>query len=61
MEGRTLSTVNREKLASLLQALGSVSQEISELLAATEPPKALDLGYLERRLRASALALTARN
>lgn len=56
-EGRTLSTANRDKLASLLEALGSVATEITDLLAATEPPKALPLDYLERRLRASALSL----
>jgi len=60
-EGRTLSTANREKLASLLEALNSVAKEISDLLAATEPPKALSPDYLERRLRASALSLARFN
>lgn len=60
-EGRTLSTANRDKLASLLEALGSVATEISDLLAATEPPKAIDPAYLERRLRASSFMLATRN
>ncbi len=58
-EGRTLSSANREKLASLLEALASVSTEISDLLSATEPQKAVDLDYLKRRLRASAFLLAS--
>ena len=59
-EGRVLSTANREKLGALLDALSTVSQEIGSLLEATarpEPEKGLSLDYLERRLRASGVAL----
>jgi len=36
-EGRVLSTANRKRLASLLEALGTMAKDIKELLEATEP------------------------
>jgi len=36
-EGRVLSTVNRKRLASLLEALGKMASDINELLEATQP------------------------
>lgn len=36
-EGRVLSDANRKKIASLLDSLTSVQQELGDLLAATEP------------------------
>lgn len=45
-EGRVLSSANRTRLASLKESLASVLADIDELLAATEPQKALDLSSL---------------
>jgi HK97 family phage prohead protease len=45
-EGRTLSTANRTRLATLKESLASVIADLEELLAATEPPKALDVTAL---------------
>ena len=36
-EGRVLSTANRKRLASLLEALGKMASDINELLEATKP------------------------
>jgi len=36
-EGRVLSTANRKRLASLLEALGTMAKDIQELLEATQP------------------------
>lgn len=36
-EGRVLSTANRKRLASLLEALGKMASDIQELLEATQP------------------------
>lgn len=36
-EGRVLSEANRKRIATLLESLTSVQQELAELLAATEP------------------------
>jgi len=36
-EGRVLSTANRKRLASLLEALGKMASDIKELLEATQP------------------------
>lgn len=48
-EGRTLSSANRNRLANLKESLAAVIAELEELLAATEPEKAVDLTglYLE--------------
>lgn len=60
-EGRQLSQANRERLATLREALGTVLSDIEDLLSVTEPPAktALPLDYLERRLRASGIALVS--
>lgn len=41
-EGRTLSTANRERLAKLKESLAAIGAELDDLLAATEPRKAVD-------------------
>jgi HK97 family phage prohead protease len=42
-EGRTLSTANRERLASMLEAMKACMADVQELLDATEPAKAAEL------------------
>lgn len=64
-EGRVLSEANRKRIATLLESLTSVQQELAELLAATEPKASLAetqklyRQHLELQRRLHALGVTA--
>ena len=62
-EGRTLSSLNRNRLSTLLASLKSVSSDIESLLVETEPKKA-DLCALQAeslRLESEVLSLLAKH